>query len=203
MTKVILVRHGQTLWNVDMKYQGHCDIALTQAGIEQAGLVANRLADEDVAAVYASDLNRALTTAQCIADKHSLSVTTIPEVKEINFGEWEGLTYEGINSQWADSMAKLFTFPDEVIIPGGETFQAVKERATAAIAQLVEKHPDQTIVVVSHGGTIRTLLCAALNTHLNHLWNIKQDNTAVNIVEYYDGKAMVSLVNDVHHLKSL
>jgi len=201
MTKVILVRHGQTLWNLVMKYQGHCDVALTEKGVEQAMLAAQRLSKENIAAVYASDLDRALKTAECIAQKHNLSVTAIPELKEINFGEWEGLTYEGANSQWTEAMSKLFTHPDEVIIPGGERFQEVKERATRALDKIVANHPDQTIVVVSHGGTIRTLLCAALTIHLNHLWKIKQDNTAINVLEYHDGEVMVSLVNDVHHLE--
>lgn len=200
MTKVILVRHGQTLWNLQMKYQGHCDVALTDKGIEQARLAGKRLADEKISAVYASDLSRAFKTAECIAQEHNLPVTAIPGLREINFGEWEGLTFEGINSQWTEAMSKLFTHPDEIVIPGGETFRAVKERATTALAQLVARHPDQTIVVVSHGGTIRTVLCAVLNIHLNHLWNIKQDNTAVNMLEYYDEQTMVSLVNDVHHL---
>ena len=200
MTKVILVRHGETLWNLEMKYQGHCDVALTEKGVAQAMLAAQRLADENISAVYASDLSRALKTAECIGAQHNLPVVAIPELREINFGEWEGLTYEGINNQWSDTMANLFTHPDDVQIPGGETFRAVKERATLALTKLVEKHPNQTIVIVSHGGTIRTLLCSVLNIHLNHLWNIKQDNTAINILEYYDEQVMVSLVNDVHHL---
>ncbi len=201
MTKVILVRHGQTLWNLVMKYQGHCDVALTEKGVEQAMLAAQRLASEKITAVYASDLGRALKTAECIAQKHNLLVTAVPELKEINFGEWEGLTYEGANSQWTEEMSLLFTHPDEVIIPGGETFREVKERATMALAKIVAQHPNETIVVVSHGGTIRTLLCAALNIHLNYLWKIKQDNTAINVLEYHDGEVMVSLVNDVHHLE--
>ena len=202
MTKVILVRHGQTLWNLEMKYQGHCDVALTEKGVEQARLAAKRLAGEDISAVYASDLSRAFKTAECIAGEHNLPVTSIPGLREINFGEWEGLTFEGINSQWTDGMSKLFSHPDEMVIPGGETFREVKERATSALEKLVADHPNQTIVVVSHGGTIRTLLCAILNIHLNNLWNIKQDNTAINMLEYYDERVMVALVNDVHHLRN-
>jgi len=201
MTKVILVRHGETQWNVAMKCQGHRDIELTELGLKQAELAAGRLVNENVAAVYASDLSRAFITATCIAKKHELPVTAIPELREINFGEWEGLTFRG-NEQWSADKNKLFTHPDEVIIPGGETFRAVKERATIAIDKLVATHPKQTIVIVSHGGTIRTLLCAVLNIHLNYLWNIKQDNTAINILEYYENRVIVSLVNDIHHLNN-
>lgn len=207
MTKVILVRHGQTLWNLEMKYQGHCDIALTDKGIQQAELAANRLAEENISAIYASDLDRAFKTAQCIAKKHDLSVTAIPGLREINFGDWEGMTFEGINDSanhhWSEEMTKVFSHPGDAQIPGGETFQQVKERAMLALNQLVAAHPDQTIVVVSHGGTIRTVLCAILDIHLNNLWKIKQDNTAINMLEYFDDQVFVSLVNDAYHLKGL
>ncbi len=204
MTKVILVRHGQTLWNLEMKYQGHCDIALTDKGLRQAELAAERLATEKVSAVYASDLNRAFKTAECIGAKHGLGVTAIPELREINFGDWEGMTFEGIsdpaNSHWSEEMTKVFSHPGEAQIPGGETFHEVKERAMSALNQLVAAHPNQTIVVVSHGGTIRTVLCALLDIHLNNIWKIKQDNTAINMLEYCDDAVFVSLVNDAHHL---
>jgi alpha-ribazole phosphatase len=204
MTKVILVRHGQTLWNLEMKYQGHCDVALTDKGIRQAKLAAERLAGERISAVYASDLNRAFKTAECIASKHNLPVAAIPELREINFGDWEGMTFEGIsdpiNNHWSEEMTKVFSHPGEAQIPGGENFIQVRERAMSALHKLVAAHPDQTIVVVSHGGTIRTVLCAILDINLNNLWKIKQDNTAINMLEYYDDEIFVSLVNDVHHL---
>jgi len=202
VTKVILVRHGQTFWNLELKYQGHSDIALTDLGISQAKQVAERLATENISAVYASDLSRAYHTAEFIAHKHKLTVIAMPEFREISFGEWEGLNYSKINDQWPEVMNKLFTHPDEIRIPGGETFRELKERSQSAIERLIAQHEDDTIVVVSHGGTIRTLLCAALDIHLNRVWNIKQDNTAVNIVEYYPDRTMVALVNDTHHLNA-
>jgi alpha-ribazole phosphatase len=203
MTKIILIRHGETVWNREMKYQGHADIELTAAGMEQARLLAQSLAKEKIHAVYASDLCRAVNTAEQVAGKHNLPVQSMPEFREINFGEWEGLTYEKINKQSSSSMEKLFSHPDEVVIPGGETFREVKERAMEALGKLVTLHGDENIAVVSHGGTIRTILCAVLNVHLNHLWQIHQHNTAVNILEFHDGKAFVALVNDTHHLRAL
>jgi len=200
MTRLIFVRHGQTIWNLEMKYQGQTDIVLTEKGLLQAKLVSKRLANEPLSAVYSSDLNRAFRTAEAIASTHGLNVIAIPELREISFGEWEGLTYNNINSGWPSIMDKLFTCPDEVRIPGGETFPELKERASSAVQRIVAAHPNETVAVVSHGGTIRTILCAALDIHLNHVWNIKQDNTAVNIVEYYDGRNLVTLVNDTHHL---
>lgn len=200
MTKVILVRHGQTLWNHEMKYQGHTDIALTEEGIHQAELVAERLADEPLAAVYASDLSRAFVTAEHIAGKHGLTVVSIPALREICFGDWEGLTYDGIDERWPGLLKKLYSFADEVEIPGGESFRILKERAHGAVCELVKKHPGQTIAIVSHGGTIRALICAVLNLHLNQVWSLKQDNTAVNILEYHEDRVMLSLFNDACHL---
>lgn len=201
MTKVILVRHGQTLWNHEMKYQGHTDIALTEEGIRQAELVAVRLADEPITAVYASDLSRAFVTAEHIAAKHGLIVASVPALREICFGDWEGLTYDGIDERWPGLLEKLYSFADEVEIPGGESFPIVKERAYAAVCELVNKHPGETIAIVSHGGTIRSIICAVLNLHLNQVWSLKQDNTAVNILEYYEDRVMLELFNDSCHLR--
>jgi len=197
MTKVFLIRHGETVWNKELKYQGHTDTPLSDEGLRQAHLVADRLAGEKLAAVYASDLSRALVTAETIAARHGLSVTAIPELREVRFGEWEGLTYEGINKRWPEEFVQLFHRTDEVRIPGGETFREVKERAAAALARIVARHPDQTIAVVSHGGTIRTIICAALDIHLNHVWDMRQDNTAVNILEYHKNRIILTLLNDV------
>ena len=201
MTRVILVRHGQTIWNKELKYQGHSDIALTETGIRQAELVAARLAREEISAVYTSDLSRARVTAETIACRFGLPVNIDAALREIKFGDWEGLTYENINAGWPEANRKFFTNPDEVRIPGGETFAEVKERASAAIEKLVARHPQETIVVVTHGGTIRTIICAALNIHLKYLWSIRQDNTAVNIIEYYAERSIVTLINDTHHLQ--
>lgn len=200
MTRIIFVRHGQTAWNLELKYQGHTDTELSVLGLEQAKRVADRLAQEKISAVYASDLSRAFKTAEAIADLHSLAVMPMPGFREIKFGEWEGLTYEDIKAKWPDIIDRFFTHADEVAIPGGETFSQLKERASAAIEQITARHQGQTIAVVSHGGTIRTILCAALNIHLNYVWNIRQDNTAVSIVEYHKERPIVTLVNDIHHL---
>ncbi len=201
MTRVILVRHGETYWNLEMKFQGHTNIDLTPKGIDQATKVADRLADEQIAAVYSSDLSRAYKTAEYIARRHNLQVISIPAFREINFGLWEGLLYDGIKEKWPDLLDKLYCFTDELAVPGGESFRQLKERAGNAMEQLVKTHPDQTIAVVSHGGTIRTIICAALNLHLNYLWSLRQDNTAVSIISYYGERTIVDLLNDSHHLR--
>ena len=202
MTKIIFVRHGQTEWNLSMRYQGHTDIALTALGMKQAQCVAERLADERFAAIYSSDLVRAKATANAIAARHSLEVVAVPALREIHFGEWEGLNYASIHSAWPAEMDQLFRAPAEVTIPGGETFAALQQRVALALQDITAAHPDETVAVVTHGGTIRAALCAALCMPINAFWHIRQDNTAVNQVVYYpeEKRAVVELVNDVGHL---
>lgn len=203
MTKLILVRHGQTTWNKELKYQGHSDTPLSEEGVRQAELVAERLRHEKVDAVYASDLNRALVTAEKIARRHNLPVGVAADLREIKFGKWEGMKYKAISEGWPDEMEKLYKNPSTVQIPEGETFAELKERAMRGVANILRRHPEQTVVVVSHGGTIRTILCAVLAIHLDHVWDIKQDNTAVNIIEYHGKRGIVALVNDANHLDKL
>lgn len=201
MTKVILVRHGQTEWNILGKYQGHSDIDLSALGLEQANLLTQRFANQKIDAIYASDLKRAIKTAEGIANTHQLSLHIIPELREISFGDWEGLDYNTINSKWPGEMECFFNNADSVVIPNGETFCEVEQRSCNVVQKIIEHHPDQTIVIVSHGGTIRTLLAHALHIPLKYIWNIRQDNTAVNILKYFDNQVVIELLNDTHHLK--
>ena len=201
MSKLILVRHGETTWNIEMRYQGQTDISLTANGIEQAGKVAQRLADEKIAAVYSSDLSRAFVTAAQIAAVHGLDVLTRRDLREISLGEWEGMTYDSLDLDGGGTGNRLFSHPAEIEIPGGETFFEVQQRMMEALRELAQRHEGQTVVIVSHGAAIRTVLCDVLGMDLNRLWAIRQSNTAVNILEVLPQKVLVSLVNDVHHLR--
>lgn len=201
MTRVIFVRHGQTSWNQEGKYQGHSDISLNERGIKQGNLVAKRLAKEKISAIYSSDLLRAQQTAKAIAEYHGLSVITKPEFREINFGIWEGLTYQEIMVDWSEILTAMYSKPGEIGPPQGESFQVVKQRVTRALQECVKEHQEQTIVLVSHGGTMRVLLCAALGIGLDKMWSMRQDSSAINIIEYIDNRAVVSLVNDTWHVK--
>ena len=203
MTKVIFIRHGQTEWNVNGRYQGQSDVQLTAAGKEQAAKLAEHFPVKEIDAVYASDLNRAMVTAEAVASRFGLSVQAEPAFREISFGEWEGLTYEQIVAKWPEAMGNFLQHPDILEIPGGETFPAVQKRAVARLEELVAKHEGQTIAIVAHGAVLRTLLTAALHMPLQYLWSIRQFNTAVNIVRYDAGASpTVELLNSTAHLGS-
>lgn len=201
MTRIIYVRHGQTEWNSSMRYQGHTNVPLDETGRKQAKAAAKRFANMKIDAVYASNLDRAFETASIIAEGLQLPVQSVPAFREICFGEWEGLTYNEIHEHWPKLLEGLYSTPGDLGIPGGESFEGVQRRATHKVSELVAAHPDQTILVVSHGGTLRTILSAALHLNLNYIWNIRQDNTAVNMIDYYGERTIVSLVNDTSHLQ--
>lgn len=206
MTRIIFVRHGETDWNVTHRYQGQTDIPLNDKGKHQAELVAKRLASEEIAAVYASDLTRAIYTAKAIAQEHRLDVVPMAEFREISFGEWEGSSFSSLDIGARGQIDKIFTDPANIEVPGGENFQQVQKRAVSGIEKLIDKHPDETVVVVSHGAAIRTILCHALGMSLANVWSIRQDNTAVNKIAYYTSEGarssmIVELVNDAGHLR--
>ena len=201
MTKIIFVRHGQTEWNVLGRYQGQTDIALSPLGIEQAEKLAAHFPVDKVEAVYSSDLVRAMTTARCVADLFSLTVEPRPELRELNFGDWEGLTYDEIVAKWPDALNNFFQHPDVLEIPHGESFPKLRERALDAVEKIVACHPNQTVAVFAHGAIQRTILTAALHMDLKYVWTIRQFNTAVNIVTYTEHGTTVELLNGTGHLK--
>lgn len=203
LTKVIFVRHGQTSWNHSKRYQGHSDIPLNEIGLQQAAMVAQGLAGEKISAVYSSDLIRAVQTAECIAKEHSLQPVVVGEFREINFGSWEGLTYEEIMATWPEILSAIYAKPGLILIPEGESFADVQRRTVRGLSKCIENHEEETIVIVSHGGTMRVLLCDALGLSIENMWSLEQDSTAINIVKYFGETKVVSLVNDTCHLRSV
>ena len=146
-------------------------------------------------------MSRALETAGMIAAPHQLTVNQLVELRELNLGMWEGLTFQEIAARYNDLADLWYTSPSRLKIPGGETFAELKERAYQTVLRLVTRHPEETIALVTHGGTIRTIICAVLGLDLDKVWCIQQDNTAVNIINFYDTKTVITLLNDTNHLQ--
>ena len=204
MVKVVFIRHGQTAWNVSGRYQGQSDVALSKEGIAQAEKLAKHFPVAAVDAVYSSDLMRARVTAEKVAEKFGLLVQTEPAFRELNFGDWEGLTYEQITASWADAMTNFLRHPDILQIPHGESFPEVRQRAMKRLRELLAEHEGHVIAVVAHGAVLRTMLTEALHMPLQYLWSIRQFNTAVNIVRYDAGEnPTVELLNSTAHLGGL
>ena len=154
-----MVRHGVTDWNIEFRAQGHADVALNERGRRQAEEVARKLSEFPIAAVYSSDLSRAFDTAAAIAASHGIEVKVEPGFREIDQGEWTGLTDDEIRRRWPDRWGPArYSTPR----PGGESPDEVRRRALEALERVVSAHPDATVAIVSHGVTIRTLMGEAL-----------------------------------------
>jgi broad specificity phosphatase PhoE len=159
MTRFYLVRHGATEWNINKRAQGQADVPLTAEGRVQADEAAERLAKVHLDAVYSSDLSRARDTAEEIAKPHDLDVIEDPDLREIDQGDWTGLTTDEIRERWPDRWGPARHYNAR---PGGESPQQVRTRALAALERIAEKHPDGEVAIVSHGGTIRWISAEAL-----------------------------------------
>ena len=200
MTRVILIRHGETEWNLLGKYQGQTDILLSEKGREQGRLLAKHFPFDKLDAIYASDLSRAVETADFVAKKFGLKV--IPDIafREMNFGDWEGLTYEEIVLKYPKGMNHFLTRPDILQVPNGETFPILQERAVKRLRELIKIHENETIAVAAHGGVIRCMLADALEMPLKNIWRIRQYNTAVSAVVYAENPT-VEFINNTEHLR--
>lgn len=159
MTRLFLVRHGATEWNKQKLAQGMADIELTEDGRKQAIEIAERLSHENLTAVFSSDLKRASDTAGPIALAHGLEVITDKRLREIDQGEWTGLHVDEIKRRWPDLWGPARHYSAR---PGGESPEQVRTRALAAIRDIIEAHPQGSVAVVSHGGTIRWISAEAL-----------------------------------------
>lgn len=199
-TRLILVRHGQTEWNRIRRVQGHTDISLDEVGREQAERVANRLAEEPVAAVYASDLKRAHETAQRIAAKRGLRVETSPLFREANYGLWEGMTVTEIEAQYPEAYRLWREDSLRNRAPEGETLEELQQRALAGVAEILIAHGGEAVVVVAHGGSIRSLICGLLGWPLATHRQLRLDNASISRIDYGAYGPTLAQFNDTCHL---
>ena len=179
-TRIIAVRHGETAWNVDTRIQGHLDIALNDTGHWQARQVARALADEPLAAVYTSDLQRAHATAQAIAQASGAPLVAEPGLRERSFGELEGRTFAEIEAELPEQ-ARRWRQRDPHFAPtGGETLVQLRERIAATTHRLAAQHTEQLIVLVAHGGVLDMLyrLATGLDLQAPRTWLVT--NASIN-----------------------
>jgi broad specificity phosphatase PhoE len=155
-TTILLARHGETDWNRDHRWQGHTDAPLNETGLRQAEELAGRLAGEDLAAIYASDLERALRTAEIVAAGVGAPVRSDPRLRERSFGGWEGLTSAEVRERFPAEFERWHS-GDGHGLADAEPYEAVVERVREAILEIAERHPDGTVLVVAHGGPIRVV----------------------------------------------
>lgn len=200
MARILLVRHGQTEWNREERFRGQVDVPLNEVGRAQARAVARRLADAPLAAVYSSPLSRALETAWPTAQAHGLAVQPEPGLLDIHYGEWGGLSEDEARARDPELLDRWLHDPGRAVFPGGEGLADVQGRALAAIERMVREHLGQTVMAVGHVVVNRALILGVLGAPLAHLWDIGQDNGAINVLEWRHGRLVVAVLNDTCHL---
>lgn len=199
MTRLILVRHAES--EMQGCYLGRSDPPLSLQGRAQAAALARRMAGQSLAAVYSSPLKRALTTAQMIAALHGLEVNVIAQLAELDFGDWDGLTYQEIMGIAPQRFNRWLADPLKVCPPNGETLLEMSRRVMGAVHGIIAAHPGETVAVVTHGGPARVIVCHALGIPLSEQWRIRQDLAAVSRLDFDEGWATLSLLNDTCHLQ--
>ena len=202
MNTYYLVRHGQTVWNTLGQTQGHGNSPLTDLGERQASELAEALKDYPIDTIYCSDLGRAIQTAEIVGMKLRIEVRPTNLLREMGFGVWEGMPLKNIEKKYPDTFRMWREEPDKVHIPEGEALSVVRDRTNELIESLNNKYDNKHILLVSHSVTVRVMLLEFLESHVRNLYRIKQDNTALNIVEYRDYGPVIMNMNDTRHLKT-
>ena len=202
-TSVYLLRHGQTAWNKEEVFRGRSDIPLDETGLREAELAGEYFRSIPIQAVYSSPLSRALQTARKIAESHSLRVETLEGLIDMSFGVWEGRSLKEVKEKDEIRFAQWRDEPHLVRLPAGETLEEVRSRAMDALRKVIQQHPEQTLVLVSHRVVNKILVCGILGLDNSHFWQITQDTTAINLIQYRNGNYVLSLLNETCHLKGL
>jgi ribonuclease H / adenosylcobalamin/alpha-ribazole phosphatase len=200
-TRLLLLRHGETELSVQRRYSGRGNPALTQVGLRQAGAAARYLAHRGgIAAVFSSPLQRAYDTAATAAKALGLDVTVDEDLIETDFGSWEGLTFSEA-AQRDSELHRRWLQDTGITPPGGESFEAVLDRADRARERIVAGHQGDTVLVVSHVTPIKMLLRLALDAGPGILYRLHLDLASLSIAEFYsDGGSSVRLVNQTDYL---
>ena len=180
---IYLFRHGEVVLAETGRFIGHLDVPLSPRGERQSAAQAARLASVDVAAVFASDLERARRTGEIIGAPHRLKPTMVPALREMAMGRWEGLTAAEIKQREPEQFAEWMSRVGEFPFPEGESIPDLEARAWPAFEALAAAHAGRAIAVVAHGGTNRTLICRALGLPLGRLLAIGQDYGALTVLE--------------------
>lgn len=198
MNKFYIIRHGQTDWNVLGKTQGHGNSELTKEGIAQAKSVSCELRDIDL--IFSSDLKRAEETAKIISNEINKEIIIDTRLREMNFGKWEGKLISEIKKEYEKTYNTWRNYPSEAQIESGENLHIIKDRVEEFFDEINKKYQNKNILIVSHSITVRVMLLTLLGSGVENIYRIKQDNTAINIVEFKIYGPVVIKLNDTNHL---
>ncbi|HAS28303.1 MAG TPA: alpha-ribazole phosphatase [Dehalococcoidia bacterium] len=196
MLKLYLIRHGQTELNKVRRFQGRIDVPLNETGIGQAQKLALRLSSEPLDKIYTSPLSRAQQTAEIIRSSHQIDIMTNEELVEMSFGSLEGKTYREINEIFPDWNASVFDFT----FAGGENLDNLVVRMKSFLDIVKKQDENSNILLVTHSGCLRVILCLLLGIDVNKWWQFKIDVASLTVVDNVTQGAVLTLLNDTSHL---
>lgn len=203
MTKLIIVRHGETTWNVENKAQGSMNIKLSDEGVKQAKKLADRLSKYEIDTIYSSDLDRAYATAKEVACKIKKNIMVDNRLREMSFGNWEGLTISEIKKNYEKEYVVWRNEPHNASITNGETLIEVQKRTLEMVNEIINSNKGKTVLLVSHGMAIKTLILGIMEMPLSDFYKITQGNTCINIIEFKEYGPVIKTLNDRAHLENL
>ncbi len=200
--RIILARHGETIWNREEIFRGRADVRLNETGIKQAELLAGYLKETSLEAVLSSPLRRARDTAAIVAKPHNLAVEIHDGLIDFDYGEWAAITRREAEAKWPGLYEKWFNTPHLVAMPGGERLSDMRERLTGVIREVTSKYRD-SVVLVSHRAVNRVIICYLLGLDDSHFWNVNMDNASITTFSYENGRFTLECHNDTSFLKAL
>ncbi len=203
MGRLLLVRHGETPWNLDGRLQGSTDVDLSEKGREQARLVGRRLSTTAIDLAYSSNQSRARETAEIILEGRDVPLHAIPELRERSHGVFEGLTAKERRQRYPDLFAASLLNNLDFAPTGGETFRQTNRRMAAWAQDFRDAHLDSTVLVVGHGGTLRAAILGWLDLPNHTTFRFIMANCSLSIIDTYPDNAVLRLYNDTSHLEPL
>ena len=203
MGRWFIVRHGETEWNAQGRIQWHTDISLSERGIQQARLVAQRLAEVSLDVAYSSDFARSAETSREILDQRSVPLHTTPRLREFNKGVFEGLTPEETGQRYPDLYQASQVNDLDFAPPGGESIRQTSVRMNEIMTELRTRHPDENVLIVGHGGALRAVFVSLMELPLEANWRFAMTNCGLSVLDIYPDNAVLRLYNDTSHLDGL
>ncbi len=200
MRSLFLVRHGQTDWNIEGRFQGRRDIPLNDRGLLQAEAASGALRRLHFGSIWSSPLSRALQTAQIIAAPHALDVSIHNDLTEIYHGEWEGLTNLVVANAWPALLTEWHAAPHTVTMPDGESLDDVIVRSVRALKAVVTASPEGNILVVAHDAVLKVLICHLLDAPPSSFWRFRLENGSITVFDMTNEIPCLCVCGDTCHL---
>ena len=200
-TTIVLVRHGEVPGVTPPSFRGRIDLTLTERGLRQAAQTRDFLAARvRFNAAYASPLSRAMRTAEIIAQPHAVDVSPLPGFVDIDYGDWQGKTFDEVRATAPHAFNDWLSRPDRAAIPNGETLADVGARVSGVMQEVLARHAGETVLVVGHDSVNRVFLLQALELSLSRYWRLRQDPCGVNTLTHGDNGWTVACINETAHL---